>query len=269
MLNCRFLTLGLDGLTYFIKTDQDITWNGDNISVPDVFTQLGSGLSCVAPVAKEILLIIYASYFAEKFKISKQEAISTVMNGGNNQLRMLNYGDDNVIYGDDKSLVMDCYNWIAQYLPLSVESPPAFLGYTYPPFQLRTPSYVLNEWEAERPPGSRFRPYPFYGMVERDKVYLEQTVTNEIRNLQIFKYKQLDKFGYTRTLINQQAFRESQEIATADDLASHVNVLLGKEYLLTNEEKLKSVRYVGLGEMRVSEIMRTLLAGSSLEKHTY
>lgn len=269
MLNLRFLSLGLDGYTYFIKTDGDVTLKHNEIHVPDIFVQLGSGLSVVAPVAKELLHILYSSFFVEEFGYTKDEAISIVYEGGNNELRMMNYGDDNVIFGNDVSLIHRCYDWIAKFLPVSIEVPPAFLGYTYPPFQLRTSSYVLNEWEPERPPFSRFRPYPFYGMVERDKVYREQTITKTVRELEVLKYKLLSDFGYTRELINMEAYRESERIKSEDTLASNTNVLLGKEYLLTAEDKLKSLRYVGLGEMRVAEIMRALLAGSSLEKHSY
>jgi hypothetical protein len=269
MLNCRFLTLGLDGYTYLMGTDKRISLSDNDVHVPDIFAQLGSGLSCVAPVAKEILHVLYASFFVSRFKMTKADALQAVLDGGNSEIHILNYGDDNVIHGYNKDIIIECYDWLARYLPMAVEDPPSFLGYTYPPFQLRSSSYILNEWEAEKPPRSRFRPYPFFGMVERDKVYRDQTVTNEVRTLQFKKYQLLERYGYTEELVNQAAQREAMQLSSLDALASHVNVLLGKEYLLTDEDKIKSLRYVGLGEVRVAEIMRQLLKGSNLYKQTY
>jgi hypothetical protein len=269
MLNQNIMNLGLDGITYFIRAKGDVILRQNDVHVPEVFIQLGSGLSCVAPVAKELLCVLYAAYFRERHHLQHEEALELTLDGGDSYVNIMNYGDDNTIYGPDKKELHKCYHFLARYLPIAIEDPPAFLGYTYPPFQLRSSSYVLNLWEPERAPGSRFRPYPFYGMLERDKVYLEQTVTNEVRDLMMEQYHLLEDYGYTRKLIQQQAAREFRELESGDDLALNKNVLLGKEYLITEEEKLGSIRYVGLSEGRTAELMRILLKGSSLEKNMY
>ena len=211
----------------------------------------------------------YTAFVMQEYKVSKREAAEMVIDQRIPDLKIMNYGDDNVIYSENPKVLSRCVEHMNKFMPIEEEIPPSFLGYTYPPFQLKASSYILNEWESERAPLTRFRPYPFFGMVERDKVYMEQTVTNEVRDIMLYKQDLIDKFGYSRDLIVRAAKREEADLALKNTLEKNKNALLGKNYLITDEEKLASNQFMGLGESRVSQIMTTLLKGSSLEKSFY
>lgn len=211
--------------------------------------QLGSGISAVAPVAKEVLMMLYALYLCKYQGLRFKEAFFTALGGGTEKLQIMNYGDDNLLFGDEDE-VLRCFEFMKTFLTVEKEDPPKFLGHLYSPqdgFFLGRKSYVSNLYLAERGPKTRFRPYPFLGYTLRRHIFAEQGEAF-IRN-EIFDYedRRLAERGYTPERIAEAAAQERQRVSAGSlDIAE--NRILEKEYLLSDEQKAQDVNYDILGK---------------------
>lgn len=200
--------------------------------------QLGSGISSVAPIAKEMFALLYTYYYMKVRGKSFAQALQLVLQGGDAQLSILNYGDDNVLYGD-RSAAQECFSFLAQYLKVEQEEPKKFLGYYYTQedgFFLSRASYLLNFYLAERAPKSRFRPYPFLGRKLRREVFRREGEPFLREKAFAEEDKLLARYGYTESLMLEAAERERARAALSPTEINE-KYILGKEYLLTSEEK--------------------------------
>lgn len=221
--------------------------------------QLGSGISCVAPIAKEIFLILYSAYFQNRYGWSKSDCLRRVLEGGSSGCFFLNYGDDNVLFGEEAE-IHKCHEFLKQFLTVEKEDPSKFLGYYYTDqtgFFLGKQSYLLNFYLAERSPKTRFRPYPFLGIKLRREVFGREGEP-DIRTKIIPKEDELwNSYGYTLARILIAAERE-EELALASNDLNEVKYL-GKEYLMSEEEKAALPRYSILDKQLTSRYIERLL----------
>lgn len=198
--------------------------------------QLASGDSCVAAIAKETLIVLYASYFAKKFRLTKEAAIDMALNGGDpKHCAFLNYGDDNLLYGHRKD-VIECKEYLSQFLTIEIEDPAGLIGWEYNPtdgFFLRDQSCTINFWKPERPPGPPFRPYFYLGFYLRYRTFRKYGSVR-IKEIEEKTWETMLDFGLDRKAIDTLATREA-EIVGSKGLP--LNYVLGKNYMLTDAEK--------------------------------
>jgi len=224
--------------------------------------QMGSGVSCVAPLAKEILTLVYTDFLMQRRGYSFENALAAVLQGGYDKLTIWNYGDDNLLFGDEEE-VMRCFDHMKQYLNVEVEEPRKFLGYEYSDtmgFFLSRSSYLLNFYLAERAPYSKFRPFPFLGRKLRKEVFARQG--DPFIREELFKAEdeRLTRLGYTPQLLAEAAEWEAKK-AAASPTESNEKWILGKDYQLTDEEKAKDdKRYDVLWPDETKRIIDRLLS---------
>lgn len=201
--------------------------------------QLGSGDSSVAPIAKEVLTVLYAEFFFRKRKCTRKEALAYAVSGGTDDVHFLNYGDDNVLYGDE-SKVKELFAFLSSYLSVEEEIPPKFLGYVLFPegFMLSISSYILNFYLNERAPYSFFRPYPHLGIVLRRNVYQVQGEPRISEEVIPWEGREWPKYGLNDEMLMRKASDESRYAARLGYIEDP-RVVLEKYYQLTEDEKAR------------------------------
>lgn len=137
--------------------------------------QFGSGNSAVSPSQKDIFMVLYSIFAEEQLGISRAVSFDWVAAGGDERLRIFNFGDDNFLFAPngDKKVLEDVYSFMEQYLTIKVEDPPKFLGLEYDgkEFRLTVASYLLKTYQNERGPVPPFRRFPNMGWIEKRKLY--------------------------------------------------------------------------------------------------
>lgn len=212
--------------------------------------QLASGDSCVSAVAKEIFIALYAQFALEAgFAGGETDAIAWALKGGDrSNVRFKNYGDDNFAYAQDPANLDKLFAFMARYLTIEKEDPPAFLGWEFildtprsrvladgkrQVWCLRARSYFANFYKPERAPGKPFRPFFWEGKFQRRETFRKYGDADSERLLDIER-DVLDSFTLTedRALLNLEIDRRHMKTGLP------LNFAIGKEYLLTDEEKL-------------------------------
>jgi hypothetical protein len=250
MLACPYLVPTEKWKPAFVKPDRSAGY----------MVQLGSGISAVAPVAKELFLILYTTFWMREKGTSFERALETMVKG-TPELTIMNYGDDNIVTGEP-GVVKRCVDYISEYLPIEEEDPPRFLGYNYDPqkgFFLSKDSYLKNFYLNERAPGSRFRQYPWMGIVLRRRVYAEQgdpTVTTEVVPFEREMWKEI---GLTEDLLI--SFYQRDVEAAGSQAMLDYRVVLGKHYQLSTAERALLPDYGVLDVSYTSFALRKLLDG--------
>jgi hypothetical protein len=222
--------------------------------------QFASGYSPVAPVQKEIFWILYAEFAAQHLNMQPDAALTWVAQGGDHHLKIINYGDDNVVSGDP-SIVKDVLPFFNQYLHVEEEEPPKFLGFLYTPdgWKLGVKSYLEKTYLNERRPGSNFRRYPCFGWVEKRKVYSRFGVSDLPTKVFPIEESVLSMAGIPWSRIVEQAAIEG---IRARDLTGILdpNWTLGKDWLMTPEEKLATGEFEGFMPTETAAYLKSLLS---------
>jgi hypothetical protein len=221
--------------------------------------QFASGYSPVAPVQKEIFWALYAEFAVRTFHFRKEEALSWVLNGGDHHLRIINYGDDNVVSGDP-AIVAELLPFLNNYLHVEEEFPPKFLGflYTQQGWRLGIKSYLEKTYLNERRPGSNFRRYPCFGWVEKRKIYAQYGVPEIVERVYPAEEDVLSRVGLPWTDIIKEAAAES--VLTKDltgVLSPHW--IQGKDWLMTPEEKIATGEFEGFSAKETAPFIKSLL----------
>lgn len=221
--------------------------------------QFASGFSPVAPVQKEVFFALYSQFAVEHFHMSRQEAANWFLAGGDARLQIKNYGDDQA-WGGDPAVQRDCFAFLSHYLTVEEESPAKFLGFLAQPdgWRLGVDSYLLRTYLNERLPGSAFRQFPCYGWQLKRMTYAEIGVP-EIRG-EVFPFEDqvLADLGMPWTTVLEYAAKEQEE---AGGLAGITDPLwvLGKDYLMTAEQKLATGAFEGYTPEQTGEMIEYVL----------
>jgi len=233
--------------------------------------QYGSGLSDVAVTQTDAIVCLFAAFLHEVLHYTRTDALRLALLGGPPEVRLKNSGDDNFVFGD-KNRVLDFLKYARLYLEIEEEPELKFLGLVYSPersrFELTATSYCANTYLNERHPGSQFRPYPIYGHLEKRRLFQNLGQPQSFPRLLEEEILVLESLGVRwRTFLDEGAAQEAE--MRAANLLLPVNFVLGKTYLLTDEEKERIGAYTGLPTNVCADMMNYLLTGSSYERKFY
>jgi hypothetical protein len=139
---------------------------------------------------------------------------------------------------------------MSNLLPVEIEDPTAFLGMEFKAgtgFELTAIKYIINWFLAERNPGTLFRPYPEHGWRARNRVY-ERIGDSKIRRdiMPVLFNDVLPRFGITPELQTRMYQMEQMEMLGKRTAAPTWEQTLGKNYLLTDEQKAKFPEYYAI-----------------------
>lgn len=227
------------------------SWKSTHLLWPDRANgwsdQFASGDSAVAPVQKEVFLCLYSAFAEQELGVPPGRSMEWVLAGGDSRLTIHNYGDDNLLSGDPAA-VQAAFDFLGEYLHVEEEEPAKFLGFlaTKEGFRLGKQSYLLKTWLNERAPYSAFRKYPMYGWVEKRKVYDEYGEADIRGEVFPFENALLGSAGLPWSDILVHAQREAMALATRSAAYRNPSWLLGKDYMMTAEEKIATGMYEGL-----------------------
>lgn len=234
---------------------------------PHQLLQLGSGLSCVATLGKEFNAILFSAAYASVVGVPFIKALDAVLNHTDPDLIIAQFGDDSkVIYRMNNrgvDLKTKIRQFRAEFIDAELEDPPKFLGYKKLNVKQETinrlscQSAYLNFFLNERQPGSAFRPYPSYGYFLRRlayKTYGEPDISSYLsRELDL-----LDRHQWLDPM-RRHAIREKSRVNMT---SFPVNFVLGKEYLLTKDEKIR----LNLGTVIPKEYVSKVYNETSLNR---
>lgn len=226
--------------------------------------QFASGYSPVSGSQKELFVIIYASFACEYLHMAPDEALTWVLGGGDNCLRILNSGDDNAL-GGDEGLLRDLFDYIKAFLHVEKEEPPKFLGFLYTPegWRLGALSYILKTYLNERSPGvtgrrATFRKFPFWGWTLKRDLYRQHGIRAIAE--EVFPYEDyvLKSVGLPWSRVVEEAGVEKTR-ASADAIWTNPMIIMGKDWKLTAEEKLATGMFEGFTPEETAPMVRSLL----------
>jgi hypothetical protein len=257
---------GIDAVPYLSPNYRFQGWSLLQDLPPDLIVQFGSGHSAVADSQKEALDCLLTEAHVQLWGYTPEQAMDCVLAGSSKELEMLNYGDDNLVSAFDPRYLDELFGFLEGYLDVVKEDPPGFLGFKLEGQELRLSlqSYVLKTWLHERAPLGRFRKYPFLGWVLKRKVFLDYGNPSRMAEVFEFENRVLAEEGLLWEDIERAARNEERELAGLVEQA-HPLVLLGKEYLLTDDEKLALGTFTGWPEQRVQAVFNELTQGGILE----
>jgi hypothetical protein len=221
--------------------------------------QFASGDSAVAPAQKEVFLALYAEYFVQTRHLDMRSAMDLVMRGGDDKLTIRNYGDDQSLSGDGAELKA-VFAFLSEYLTVEVEDPPKFLGLAWElgKWVLTKESYLTKNYLNERRPFSNFRKYPFLGLVLKRAIFSKLGTPDHVTEVFPAEDRLLEQHGLPWSKVLQEAEVERVQAAARSGLMDP-NWVMGKDYLMTPEDKIKSGEFFGMMPSRTAPIIRRLL----------
>jgi len=213
--------------------------------------QFGSGNSAVASSQKEAFFCPYCEFVEQYFNMTADEAAHFVLRGGDSRLRIINYGDDNLIGSDDGSVILDeCFEFLSRYFEAEKDDVPSFLGFKFSgeraKMELKLSSYLFKTYMNERPPGGGFRKYPFFGWVEKRKVYAAYGDPRIATEVFPTEDALLERTSTTWGKVLEEAQVESLELAAKAGHWMKPAWLLQKDWLMTAQEKIALGLFEGL-----------------------
>lgn len=233
----------------------DDTWMSGHLVAPDTKKgygfQLASGDSCVAPIAKELFLCVYASFiFEQKLASSPAEAMRFAFDGGPpGSFKLMNFGDDNFYHGDDAGLLNALFDYQATFMTMEREDPPAFLSWVWDGrgWKMKIKSRFKNLFYPEQSPGTAGRPYFWGGFSLGNITYrrygedgMNEAIDKMLHILDVV-------FNITQDEIEAGTELDFRNMARGVP----INYITGKDYLLTPEEKMRmgTVEQIPLNEI--------------------
>jgi len=243
-------------VAWLLWVDRDAGWS----------EQFASGYSPVAPVQKEIFWALLSEFAVRTFGMSPDAALDWAAGGGDQRIRIWNYGDDNA-YSGDKSALDDCFEFLKQYLDVELEDPPKFLGFLHRPdgWKLGVKSYLEKTWLNERPPFSTFRKFPNYGWVLKRQIYKKYGVPELADEVFPAENELLAKHGMPWSEVERAATLEEATARQFTALTAD-SLVHDKDWLMTAEEKLKTGMFEGLTPEETAPIIKDLLSSEWNEK---
>jgi hypothetical protein len=231
--------------------------------------QFASGDSAVTTAQKEAFIAIYAEYFRKTRGVSDDQAIDLVLAGGDSSLSILNYGDDNFLFGEQSELDY-IFSFLGDYLDVEKEEPPKFLGFEYSPdtgkFTLGVKSYLLKTYLPERSVNTQFRKYPCLGWMLKRATYEQYGTPNtftslfERENQLLQHYAGLSWSDVVATALKEKRAQEMNAVMQSP------LVLLDKVWMLTETEKIRLGLFFGFQPEVTGPVIRKLLGAQWLPK---
>jgi len=210
--------------------------------------QFGSGNSAVSPSQKDIFMVLYAMFAEMQLGVSQEVSFDWVAQGGDDRLRIFNFGDDNFVFSPagDTVLLEDLYAFMSEYLTIGREDPPRFLGWVWDGvrFMLSVSSYLTKTYQNERAPVPPFRRFPNHGWVEKRRMYGrygDPILTKEVFPLED---RLLEAAGAGWANVLEESVKEQFQLRELSQIRqsyfSDPNYLMDKaDYLISHEEKVK------------------------------
>jgi hypothetical protein len=221
-------------------------------------TQFPSGFSMVANLQKEFVLCLLFEFIEQTRHYTPERCLEFVLNAGDGRFAIANYGDDNA-FGGDKAVLDSWLAFGSQYCAIEPETPPKFLGFEWfdhdRTFRLTAKSYLLKNWLNERQPYSTFRPYASLGLTLKRRAYLEHGDPTVMREIYAIEDAVLAEYGPDWSFIEERAVLEAK---LASEMAMTPYSLLGKEYLLTAEQRAALPGYELVPQDEASDMARRL-----------
>lgn len=234
--------------------------------VPDGFlVQFGSGHSAVAPSQKELVLALIILAHVELWGYTMAEAVTLVLSGETHHIALMNYGDDNFLSSHEPSYLDAILKFLEGYIPVEVDPENTFLGFSYNGkdrrFELRPSSYVLKTCMNERPPSGNFRKAPNLGWVLKRAAYLQYGDRRLFERLFEFENERLASYGLPWSEVLARAEEERRGIFPEKPSVAQM-LVFGKDYLLTQEEKLETGDYDGMGPVECGRVLHSMFVNS-------
>jgi len=227
--------------------------------------QFASGDSGVTTVQKETFLALYSEYFVSTRHLGVNEALDLTLNGGDSKLTILNYGDDNFLFGEPDELKA-VYRYLSEYLSVEEEVPPKFLGFKFDAnaaterkFTLGVSSYLLKTYLPERSINTQFRKYPSYGWMMKRKIYEqygEPVIAQNVFPSENAALEQLAKVKWSDIIAIAIA---EMRLLERDNVYRDPRVLLDKAWMLDENEKIKSGIFFGYQPEKTGAMIKRLL----------
>jgi hypothetical protein len=253
MALCPHLVKATDGRTFWLLGDPGEEW----------LLQFGSGHSAVAPSQKECVLSVLVELHVEVWGLSEEEALDAVIQGESAYLQMMNFGDDNFWSAYDPKYLKQAFEFCSKYLDVQEEFPKKFLGFVFinGEFYLPIENYVLKSYLHERSAVGRFRKFPYLGWREKRRVYREFAEPGVCERVFRKEDELLAREGLPWSLIEERA--KEEELAAGTGTLS-ANILLGRDYLMTDEEKMESGAFDGMYPEETAPLFDQLTKGGIL-----
>lgn len=232
--------------------------------------QYTSGSSEVAPLQKDIFLALYAEFFVQTFNETEEQALQTVLSGGDARLWIKNYGDDNIVFSTEPTVFDKLMKFMSAYITVEPEVPLKFLGMLYLEderrFVLPLKSYAVKTYVPERGVNTIFRKMPATGWVAKRAIYaaLGERKIGEFFALEDSLLTRLT--GRDWTDIVDESVRERLRARTESrDLNgpyfTDARVVTERDWLLGDKERYDSGQYVGFPPAETAPILAKLLNG--------
>jgi hypothetical protein len=224
--------------------------------------QFSSGSSEVTTCQKEVFIALGAEYLQQTRHVTDDTALSLFLQGGDEDLTILNYGDDNFFFGriEDLNGLKSMYQ---EYLDVEIEDPAKFLGFLFRPIErnwkLGVSSYLLKTHLPERSVGTQFRKFPCYGWMMKRQTYEKYGVPELVTRVFHAENDIMQKTsGVAWSDIIDTAIKEQRSI-NFSDVWKHRQLALDKDWMLTEKEKLSSGLFFGFTPDRTASMIKRLL----------
>jgi hypothetical protein len=244
-----YICPGTDGNLYLVSDDREAGFT----------FQFGSGSSQVSPMGKDVYNVAAIDYFINSRGLLFDSAMTLVLNGGDSDLRMFNYGDDNAYI--HKGELENFQRHLATVFDVSYEGP-VYLGARYRPetdrLHFRTERYVEQRVLGERGPFTKFKPYPWHGWVEAREAYRTYGEPDFIDVMHEEDIALQEHTGLTWPDVVAKAAEDKLRMEI-DHAEMHQLEFVDKEHLMSGDEKLRSSSYIGYNATETFDLFKQLI----------
>lgn len=233
---------------------------------PGQYLQLGSGLCVVTTVGKLANLVVTIAYFVEVHHLAVSDAIDATFRGEHNSMRRWMYGDDNRLAGSPSERAQ-YLKYIQEFFEITIDKQPKYLGTIWRADQYRfllpSETFVLKGGLRER--DHSFYTYPCLGQLERRETFRQFGEPEIGSHIIPFEDKTYDEMGFPffevvkRATVERIAARRLGQLLTRE-------MVTDKEYLMSDEDKMRTGLYFGLSEKQTSENVLQIVSKTVREK---
>lgn len=258
--------VAMDAGGYMVPSDDWTHYMRVRDLTPGLVIQFGSGDSSVAPSQKEGVLSVLIEAHVVLFGMDPEAATDAVLSGSTPYMAIMNFGDDNVWSSNSEEHLDAIVAFCGKFMDVEADDDGTFLGFSYTrgEFKLRAKSYCLKTYLNERPPLPPFRNCPNLGWIEKRKVYLKFGDPAEMQELYRLEDQLLKNAGSSWDEVERMARIERKAIADMPPEMALPNALFGKEYLLTEEQKMQLGTYDGIPAQEAWDAFKMLTAEGEL-----